>query len=131
MRVLISPRNKVAQRQNDFNHCLPGELVRFAGLVCDCPDCGCERAMAGLASAKATTVFQVEDNSAMTVEQYRTAFRAALERDGWLRSASAEDRREYTAWADEHLAEAARFEPGDVLELAKGVVRKRRTYTGS
>lgn len=87
--------------------------------------------MVGLASAKATTVFQVEDNSAMTVEQYRTAFRAALERDGWLRSASAEDRREYTAWADGHLAEAARFEPGDVLELAKGVVRKRRTYTGS
>ena len=126
MKVLIAAQRKTAHRKGDFNHCVPGELVRFPGLVCDCPDCGCERAMAGLASSKATTVFQVEDNPVMTVGQYRSTFLAALEREGWLASASADDRREYISWADEHLSAAARFEPGHLLELVDSKIRKRR-----
>ncbi|HEX4815354.1 MAG TPA: hypothetical protein VFV66_21640 [Nonomuraea sp.] len=66
MKLLVETRLTQGQRTNDFNHCLPGELVRLAS-VCDRdngdPDggCGCARSFAGFASALGTTTAIVAD----------------------------------------------------------------------
>ena len=125
MKVLVALQEAQARWEDDFNYCVPGELVRFPGDACDCPDCGCERAMAGMASSKGTTTFGVEDRPSLTADEYRAAFVEALRREGWLDSSSDMVEREVIAWADEHLAEAARFEDGDVLALVNGVPVRR------
>jgi hypothetical protein len=126
MKVLVAVGAVKRPRNGDFNYCVPGELVRFPGMTCDCPDCGCERAMAGMASSKATTMFGVEDRPSLTRDEYRAAFVEALRREGWLSSSGIDLEVDLTTWADEHLAVAARFEDGDVLGLVNGEVVRRR-----
>ena len=125
MKVMVAAGPTEGSQEGEFNHCVPGELVRFPFDACDCPDCGCERAMAGMASSKATTEFRVEDRPQLTAEKYREAFLEALRREGWLDLIPEEDKHELTAWADQHLVEAARFEDGDVLCLVNGEPVKR------
>ena len=68
MKAMVALRKAQGQRKDDFNYCIPGELVRFP-IPCDCPDYGCEQAMAGMASSKATTIFGVEDRPSLTVDK--------------------------------------------------------------
>lgn len=64
----------VSTWRNDFNNCIPGELVRLAS-VCDRDDgdpdgrCGCARSFAGFVSAKATTTAIVAETD-MTRDAY-------------------------------------------------------------
>lgn len=125
MKVMVALPDTEKQRDGDFSLGVPGELVRFPFESCDCPDCGCDRAMAGMASSKGTTIFGVEDRPALTTEGYRAAMLEALTREGWFDPSNADEKREFVLFADAHLTEAARFEAGDELALVDGVVIQR------
>lgn len=66
MHVLITTPRTQGQQPDDFDHTVPGELVRFPGVECGDPACGCGRAFAGLASARATTTAEVVDRPDLT-----------------------------------------------------------------
>lgn len=51
----------VGDRDDDFAHTVPGELVTPLTLVCDTDGCGCDRSFAGLSSRMATTVAVVAE----------------------------------------------------------------------
>jgi hypothetical protein len=70
-------------------------------------------------------MFGVEDRPDLTVSEYHSAFLEALKREGWLDSPSGLTEQEVADWADEHLAEAARFKNGDALQLVDGVLTRR------
>ncbi|WP_435875780.1 DUF7715 family protein [Nonomuraea wenchangensis] len=82
-------RHTRGQRANDYNYCLPGELVRLASL-CDCdhgdPDgpCGCARSFAGFRSPARTTTAIVTEMAIARDESWPapTGGRAPLIRAG-------------------------------------------------
>lgn len=45
----------------DFCWAIEGELAVAFGMVCDNPDCGCDRALTGLNSAKPSTTVMIRD----------------------------------------------------------------------
>ncbi len=123
MKVFVAAGPGAKQRADDFNWTVDGELVRLPFDRCDCPDCGCERAMAGLASSKATSTFAVIDNPALDTDTYVRAFTDAVVRQGFL------DEGDDDFWvadlAGEHLRLAAQFSPGQVLQIKAGKVCAR------
>jgi hypothetical protein len=127
MHVLVATRQTQGQRDDDFSWTVEGELVRLPGMHCDCPGCGCDRAMAGLSSSRATTTVQVIDRADVDVGAFRSVLHDALVREGWVTPGDAEGEAMAVAWADEHLQAAARFHPGTVLELRDGHLVVRRT----
>ena len=102
-----------------------GELVRFPGMTCDCPDCGCDRAMAGMASSRATTTFKVVDRTDLDAASFRQLLHDALERDGWFDLDCGDDESWVTDFADHHLESALAFEAGSVLELRDATLWRR------
>ncbi|MCP4305013.1 MAG: hypothetical protein GY926_12295 [bacterium] len=122
MKVLVAAGPGSTQRPDDFNWTVDGELVSLPIDTCDCPDCGCERAVAGLASCKATTTFTVVDNPILDADDYVAAFSDALKRQGWVQRG---DEAVAAQWARKHLRHAARFSPGQTLEVRNGEVRAR------
>lgn len=125
MKVFVATAQGQGTGAGDFSWTIEGELVRLPGLTCDCPDCGCDRAMAGLASSKATTTFTVVDRPELDQDAYRAVFRDALAREGWINDSQVDDDG-IDDWIDEHLALARQFPVGEVLEVAGGVVHIRR-----
>jgi hypothetical protein len=123
MKVFVAARPGAKKRPDDFNWTVDGELVRLAFDRCDCPDCGCERAVAGLASAKATTTFAVIDNPELDAAGYVKAFVDAVDRQGFL--VDEDDAGWATELAGEHLRLAEAFSPGQVLEIRGGRIRAR------
>ena len=111
------------KRSNDFNWTVDGELVSLPLGVCDCPDCGCERAVAGLASSKGTTTFTVIDNPELDAAGYVRAFSDGWKRQGWLKEG--DDDGWVAEWAGEHLRLASGFPPGQVLEIKAGQINAR------
>lgn len=91
---------------DDFSFCVPGELVHFPSVICDCPECGCERAMDGFASRKATTCFVVRDLD-MDPVSYAGLLFDSLRVGGWIQKDTAEERGWVEEWANEHIAIAA------------------------
>lgn len=124
MKVFVATAQGQGTGAGDFSWTVEGELVRFPGLTCDCPDCGCDRAMAGLASSKATTTFTVENRPELDQDSYREAFVDALVREGWIEDGRAVDR-DIQLWIDEHLELAAQFSVGEILEVQDGIIRLR------
>ncbi len=126
MKVLVATKNTQGMRQWDMSYTVDGELVMNPPVSCDCPDCPCDREMIGLGSRSGTTTFTVSDVPELTVDTYRDLLRDELVKCGWVME---EPTAEWMAnFADEHLAAAASFEVGDVLEIGKGrnvVCRKR------
>jgi len=123
MKVFVAAGPGTKKRSDDFNWTVDGELVRLPFGRCDCPDCGCERAMAGLASSKATTTFAVVDNPELDAETYDRAFIEAVVRQGFL--AEGDDAGWIAEIADEHLRLASQFNPGQLLEIRRGRVHAR------
>lgn len=119
--VAVGPDNK--KRPDDFSWTVDGELVSLPLDTCCCPDCGCERAVAGLASSKATTTFEVIDHPELDAAGYVGAFSDAMKRQGWLQEG--DDDCWVAEWAGEHLRLAAGFSPGQVLEIRDGRIRSR------
>lgn len=125
MHILVASSKTSVPRPDDFSYTVDGELVWF-GPTCDCPDCGCDRAAAGLASSKGTTMFRVIDHPSMTRSEYRKAFREGLQRQGWFNPANVDDVAEIDAFADAHLDDAAQFRDGTELRLVNGELRPRQ-----
>jgi hypothetical protein len=90
----------------DFSFTVPGELVHFPPMICDCSECGCDRAMAGFTSHRATTCFVVRD---LDVEPdiYTCLLFDTLREGGWVDENSTHDRAWVTDWAAEHRRAAA------------------------
>lgn len=87
MKVLVATARTQGARDNDYNWCVEGELVRI-GEVCALdraePDggCGCGRGFGGLNSHRATTTARVADTP-LAREEYVEAIRSSLQQQGW------------------------------------------------
>lgn len=92
--------------EDDFSWTVPGELVHFPPLVCDCPGCGCERSMAGFLSHKATSCFVVRDLN-LDPATYTQMIFDTLQEGGWVEKGSEQDRAWVEEWAAEHLEMAS------------------------
>lgn len=123
VKLFVATARSQGRRPDDFCWTVEGELVRFPGVTCSCPGCGCDRAMAGLSSSRGTTTFMVRDLPDLDVGAFVELLKDALEREGWLRST--EDQAWAVAWAGEHVSAAARFEEERVLELRRGRIVER------
>ncbi|MHA7664653.1 DUF7715 family protein [Mycolicibacterium sp. HS_4_1] len=113
MKILVATALTQGVRGNDYNYCVPGELV-WVQDPCDRdrrdPEggCGCGRGFAGLASHRATTTAQVVD-AEMTRQELVLAMQTSLSDGGWPPEWAEEV-------ADENLAMAAAFDTGTVIE---------------
>lgn len=123
MKVFVACRPGAKKRPDDFSWTVDGELVSLPLDTCDCPDCGCERAVAGLGSSKATTTFAVIDHPDLDAASYADAFSDAMRRQGWLKEAG--DDGWVADWVGEHVRLAAGFAPGQVLEIDRHEIRAR------
>lgn len=104
MKVFVASEDTT--EEGDFSFTVPGELVHLPPTVCDCPDCGCDRAMAGFVSHKATTSFVVRDLD-LDSDTYADLLFATLQAGGWVQERSRADASWVRAWADEHVRLAA------------------------
>lgn len=126
MKVLIATNQTQGQRPDDFCDTLEGELVRLPVVVCDCPDCGCERAVEGLASHKATTTFTIAETTDLDAAAYRNILVEHLVDGGWVVGTLGTTE---NAWVDDfvdlHVQIAKLFRLGDVLEVGNNQIRVR------
>lgn len=104
MKLMVAA--EAVENEEDFVWTIAGELVHFPVSVCSCPDCGCERAMAGFVSHKATTCFLVRDLD-IDPSTYTDLLWDSLFEEGWVSEGSTEDREWVQEWADEHMSVAA------------------------
>ena len=70
MQVLTATDRTQGDDPDDFQHAVPGDLVRFPLAVCDDEGCGCARGFPGMASARATTTAEVVDRPDLTPWDY-------------------------------------------------------------
>lgn len=112
------------EEEGDFSFTVPGELVHFPPVVCDCPDCGCDGAMAGFVSHKATTSFVVRDLD-IDAAAYAELLFDTLREGGWVAEGSADDRDWVREWAVEHIEMAADLPAETPLRLDRAQVTVR------
>ncbi|MDH4119433.1 MAG: hypothetical protein OEX04_18310 [Acidimicrobiia bacterium] len=117
MKLFVATDN--GQDDGDFSFTVPGELVHLPLVVCDCPDCGCERAMSGLASHKGTTSFTVREID-LDRDRFAELLRESLNSAGW--TTLEEDDGWVKEFAEEHIAAAAPFPHEATLRLREGAV---------
>ena len=84
MRVLVATNELQGTTPGDYAHTVAGELVTASVTQCDCPDCGCDRGFAGLASHRATTTAMVVEHPHITTSDLRDAICDYLVAGGWL-----------------------------------------------
>lgn len=125
MKVFVATAQMQGFRPDDFCWTVEGELVQIAPFTCDCPDCGCDRAMSGTASSRGTTTFTVTDQPNLDEQTFVELTRDALEREGWISSGDQEDDALVAYRAREHLDLASSFEEGRILELRGNVIAER------
>jgi len=122
MKVFVASKAPKQLGEGEFAGTVEGELVVLPPDICDCPDCGCQGAVVGLASAGASTRFEVIDHPTMTSRQYLQAVSDGLARQGYIESDPA-------CFAFGHLDMAKRFAPGVLLEVEDGRIRVRSGNT--
>ena len=83
MKVFVATVVGPDSDDDDFSYTVEGELVTVAVAPCDDHLCGCRWSMAGVGSARATSVFAVADLP-ITRSDYVAAVRDGLIRQGWL-----------------------------------------------
>ncbi|MGH8910934.1 MAG: DUF7715 family protein [Acidimicrobiia bacterium] len=110
--------------EGDFTGTVPGELVHLPPVVCDCPDCGCERAMGGFVSRKGTTSFGVRELD-LDAATYTRLMWDSLREGGWVTDGSAEDVAWVEEWAREHLELAAALPVEEPLRIHEGQMMVR------
>ncbi|MET0908597.1 MAG: hypothetical protein ABWZ99_03940 [Ilumatobacteraceae bacterium] len=84
MRVLVATTELQGLTPGDYAHTVAGELVTATVTQCDCPDCGCDRGFAGLASHRATTTAMVVEHPHVTTSDLRDMIFDHLVAGGWL-----------------------------------------------
>jgi hypothetical protein len=105
MRVLVATTATQGEQTGDYCWTVEGELVTPVVVPCCSPGtCGCGRGFPGLASSRATTTAVVADRPDLVREEVVLAFRASLERGGWLFGLDDEEIEEVV---DEHLQSVA------------------------
>ena len=122
MKVFVARAPEVPGPE-DFHFALDGELVTPPMSICTNRDCGCERSVAGLASARATTGFVVTELE-MSFTEYVGALRDGLTRQGWW-NIQADD--EWLLEMAAELAWAADALPVDVSLSIRGRLVSVRT----
>lgn len=123
MKVLTATKKTQGWRDNDFCWAVEGELVVFPPIECSCGSvddgCGCHRAMAGLASHRATTTIEVRERKDLNHKTYFALVADGLEAQGYLRPNSLRDP-EVRNWLVDVVGEleisARVFPAGAVLE---------------
>ncbi|WP_052674823.1 DUF7715 family protein [Amycolatopsis orientalis] len=114
MKLLVATSKTQGARENDFNHCVEGELIWIAP-CCDegdtSPDsaCGCGRSFCGLNSHEGTTTALVAELPGFTYSDYAEAMRSSLAAQGWPPEAADEVARGLVAFT-------TGWEVGTVLE---------------
>ena len=127
MKLLTATSLTQGARENDFDWCVEGELIRF-DIVCDAsarsPDdtCGCGRGFAGMSSARATTTALVRDLPMARLD-VQSALAASLHAAGYL--PDPEDLDAVAEEAFDLVQIAATFDVGDVIERRLNVLRVR------
>jgi hypothetical protein len=129
VKVLVATRRTQGQRPGDFCFTVDGELVGLPAMTCDCPDCGCDRAVGGLSSRKGTTTFTVVDRAELAAGDHRLLLRDGLVAAGWIEEGEREPW--VDAYVEQHIALVAEFEVGDLLEIRNGRVVRRDVPTPS
>lgn len=129
MKVFVATRETQGVREDDYCWTIEGELVRLPGLTCDCPDCGCDRGMAGLSSSRATTTAKVVNRDDLDPRTYGMLLCDALTREGWV-SPNGMSEEEAHEWARDHLEFAAFFAEGTVVELRNDQLHARVLAAG-
>jgi hypothetical protein len=122
MKVFVASED--TNKDGDFSFTVPGELVHLPPTVRDCPDCGCDRAMAGFVSHKATTSFVVRDLD-LDSNTYAELLFATLQAGGWVQEQSGADASWVRAWANEHVHLAADMPEEVPLAVDNNTVRVR------
>jgi hypothetical protein len=110
----------------EFSFTIPGELVHFPPVICDCPDCGCEGSMVGFTSLSATSCFAARDLE-IDPGTFTDLLYESLARGGWVSDGVASDRAWVAEWAREHL-KAAVAQPVETPLMIRGgrvLVRRR------
>lgn len=117
MKMLVATHEEQGCVPGDYCWTLDGELVTAVTLECCSPDsCGCGRGFPGLASDRATTTAMVVERPDMTRDQFVTAVRDALDRQGWLGLLHPDDEAEMVAEHVETIEEiCSQFDVGEVL----------------
>lgn len=127
MKLLTATSLTQGERDNDYDWCVEGELIRF-DVVCARsarnPDdsCGCGRGFAGMSSMRATTTALIRDLP-MEVVDVQMALAASLHGAGYLADPS--DLAAVADTAQELIEIAAAFEVGDVIERRLDLLRVR------
>lgn len=133
MKVLAATKKTQGWRDNDFCWTVEGELVVFPPIECDDggldDGCGCHRAMAGLASHRATTTIKVEDRTDLDRDAYFALIVDGLQQQGYVTERLMEHR-DAQQWlgdlVEDLLDSAALFKPGTVLERRGDFLLVRR-----
>ena len=112
---LLTIHRPTSPIDTDFCHGIEGELAVTFGLVCHNPNCGCDRALTGLNSAKASTTVMVRDLD-IDIKGAVQAAIGFLHHSGW---AEGLDAARILTMAmdliDESVEVAASYPPGTVL----------------
>ncbi|MFA5708720.1 hypothetical protein [Mycolicibacterium sp.] len=113
MKILVATALTQGARSNDYNYCVPGELL-WVQEPCDRdqrdPDggCGCGRGFAGAASHRATTTAQVVEVD-FSYDELVLAIQTSLADSGWPQNWAAEV-------VHDNLMIASMFPAGTVIE---------------
>jgi hypothetical protein len=122
MKVFVA--TEPIDEDRDFSFTIPGELVHMAPVVCDCPGCGCDRAMAGFVSHRATTSFVVRDLD-LDPTTYSDLLFDTLKAGGWVSERSSDDAAWVRSWANEHQDLAAELPPEVPLQVDRDRITLR------
>jgi hypothetical protein len=80
---ILTATTQGADRDDDFSAATEGEIV-VAQMICDNPDCGCDRSFGGLNSHSATSTVMVREVD-LTVDELVEAAIGYLESAGWTK----------------------------------------------
>lgn len=133
MKLLTATSLTQGERDNDFDWCVEGELIRF-DVVCGRgardPDdsCGCGRGFAGMSSMRATTTALVRDVPMERLD-VQTALAASLHAAGYL--PDPDDVDAVAEEAEELIEIAGAFDVGDVIERRLDLLRVRSSSSSS
>jgi hypothetical protein len=115
MHVMAATRRGQGDLEGDFSFTVEGELVTLPVDVCVDPECGCERAVTGLASAKGTTTFTILDLPDLTKDRYAELVLDGLTEHGWITTES--DRAAWRHFVDWHIDVASCLPLGGLLRM--------------
>lgn len=126
MKVLVATKQTQGRRPDDFSYTLAGELVRWPPVVCDCDDCGCARAMEGLASHRGTTTFTVAERADLDPDDYRRLMVSHLLDGGWITGGPDNEENDWARpFIELHIVAAGEFDVGEILEIRNGQIDVR------